>query len=97
MNKPSKEEVDKAIKFFTELPTFIEEFEIYEKTALSILTKYRDGELVEKSKLAKQLDFELSLIPKKYASEYEEGIGDGIEKAIHWMNEITSPPTNQRL
>ena len=89
----TKEELDEAIEAFKSHAPYIH----HEMIILSILTKYRDGELVEKSKLAKQLDFELSLIPKKYASEYEEGIGDGIEKAIHWMNEITSPPTNQRL
>ena len=105
MNKPSKEEVDKAIKFFTELPTFIEEFEIYEKTALSILTSYRDGELVEKNQWISVKDrlpvgeclmigYQNAMIIGYYSEKDNCGDSDSeqVVGITHWQP-LPTPPT----
>lgn len=52
MNKPSKEEVEEAIDFLipAAINTSGKEGDVY-KTAFTILTAYRDGELVEKNRI----------------------------------------------
>ena len=98
MNKPSKEEVQEAIAalynmhFDLKLRSDSKECRLI----MSILTAYRDGELVEKKGLVEKLDFELSLLPaKKYGDDFEEGIGIGLEKALEYLNTPPTEPSNE--
>lgn len=45
---PTKEELDKAIEYYEDMLNQNVPLDMEERTALTILTRYRDGELVEK-------------------------------------------------
>jgi len=47
---PTKEELDKAIEYYEDMLNQNVPLDMEERTALTILTRYRDGELVEKDK-----------------------------------------------
>lgn len=102
---PTKEELDKAIEYYEDMLNQNVPLDMEERTALTILTRYRDGELVEK---ADQKDLLLNflrwydkLTPSQKCTVHppagsgaSSGIFDKTDGAIVDLF-LTTPPTNQ--
>ena len=82
---PTKEELDEAIEYYEDMLNQNVPLDMEERTALTILTRYRDGELVEKEYLIDSI--EKTLNPKYMNDVFT---WNEILKAIS-----PTPPTNQ--